>query len=227
VLPLGVRCGENACVSDEPSILHLTPDWLVVDKPAGWHSVRGTTERSGVLETWLATTRPELAALPESGLVHRLDRDTTGCVVVARSARARADLIARFRAGRDVRKVYLARLHPGLSDDGTALLFFTSRHKRSARVSVSPRGEPRHAGRFSWRVLARNLRRGDLVTLELIGAGKRHELRAGCAFLGHPLVGDVSYGGADAPSVQLHAWRVTLDGVQVEAPLPAWAAGDE
>jgi 23S rRNA-/tRNA-specific pseudouridylate synthase len=72
-------------------------------------------------------------------------------------------------------------------------------------------------------VIARDDVRGDLVELDLLGPGRRHELRAGCAYLGHPLVGDVLYGGTAAARIQLHAWRVELDGELVEAPPPPWA----
>ena len=61
------------------------------------------------------------------------------------------------------------------------------------------------------------------LELELIGPGKRHQLRAGCAFLGHPLVGDTLYGEGSEGGVRLHAWRIELDGVIAEAPKPAWA----
>lgn len=214
-------------MSDGPRILHEGGDWLVVDKPAGWHSVRGATradaDGSGVVETWLAHGRPELADLPESGLVHRLDRDTSGCLVVARTRASYETLRRRFRAGSGVRKIYLARVRPGMTREGATTLYFTSRYKGSARVTVATSGDARHEGRFRWRVVAHDSVRGDLVELELIGPGRRHELRAGCADLGHPLVGDRLYGGAPAPRVELHAWRVEIDGVVVEAPAPAWA----
>ena len=214
-------------IASAPALLLETPDWLVVDKPADWHSVRGTTpaeaDGSGVLEAWLAATRPELAQLPESGLVHRLDRDTSGCVVVARSRAAHADLARRFRTGIGVRKTYLARLRPGIAAAGDVELHFTSRYKRSEKATVARRGSSRSAGRVRWRVVARDDAHGDLVELELIGAGKRHQLRASCAHLGHPLVGDALYGGPDASSTHLHAWRIELDGVTIEAPAPTWA----
>ena len=210
-----------------PTVLFEAPDWLVVDKPAGWHSVRGATAPSsdgwGVLEAWLARTRPELASLPESGLVHRLDRETSGCMVVARSAMAHRDLVRRIRDGDGMRKLYLARVRSGLPSEGDATLYFSGRYKGSARVTVTRAGAARNAGRFRWHVVARDDKRGDLVELELIGRGKRHQLRAGCAFLGHPLVGDKLYGEGSEDGVRLHAWRIELDGVIAEARKPAWA----
>jgi 23S rRNA pseudouridine1911/1915/1917 synthase len=214
-------------VRDRPVILHETATWLVVDKPAGWHSVCGATtadaEGGGVVESWLARARPELARIAQAGLLHRLDRDTSGCLVVARSPAARDALLPRLREGVGVRKTYLARVRPGIDRDGRVTLFFTSRYRGSARVTVAANGKPRHAGSFRWRVVARDDQRGDLVELDLLGPGRRHELRAGCAHLGHPLVGDALYGAAPADTVQLHAWRVELDGEFVEAPPPPWA----
>lgn len=199
----------------------------MVDKPVGWHCVRGTTdpdsEGRGVLSVWLEHVDCELAKLPDKGLVHRLDRDTSGCVLVARTAAAHQALSSHLRNGRNVRKWYLARLAPGISDDGDATLYFTSRYRRSARITVSRTGDARHAGRFRWHLRERDGARGDLVEIELVGAGKRHEIRAGCAHLGHPLMGDALYGGAPGAHHQLHAWRIELYGELVEAPLPPWA----
>jgi 23S rRNA-/tRNA-specific pseudouridylate synthase len=211
-----------------PTVLHETRDWLVLDKPAGWHSVRGTTAAAsdgwGVVESWLAQTRPELSALPECGLVHRLDQETSGCLVVARSRAAHNDIVRRFHDHAVLHKIYLARVRTGLPTEGDATFFYASRYKGSARATVSARGAARNSGRFQWRVLMHDDAHGDLVELELLGAGKRHQLRAGCAHLGHPMVGDELYGGAPANGVQLHAWRVVLDGITVEAPAPPWAA---
>jgi 23S rRNA-/tRNA-specific pseudouridylate synthase len=214
---------------DRPVFLHETPTWLAVAKPAGWHTVRGKTEASeaaeqggGVLESWLAAERPELGELPEAGLVHRLDRDTSGCVVVAKDRETHAELGRRFREGLGVRKFYLARCRSGIREEHAVTLFFTSRHKGSIKITVKEMGEVRDAGRFRWRVLARDRSGGDLVELELIGPGKRHELRGGCAFLGHPLVGDELYGGVPNATLCLHASRVEIDGVEVRAPDPSW-----
>lgn len=219
---------ESLPLSPSPVVIHETPTWLVLDKPAGWHTVRGKTEAGegggGVLEAWLAAARPELKDLPESGLVHRLDRDTSGCVVVAKDAATHEDLSRRFREGLGVRKFYLARCRSGLREEGSATLFFTSRHKGSIKITVKELGEARDAGRFRWRVHARDRSRGDVVELELIGPGKRHELRGGCAYLGHPLMGDDLYGGAPAQSLCLHASAVEIDGERATAPKPAWAS---
>ncbi|MDZ4830128.1 MAG: RNA pseudouridine synthase [Phycisphaerae bacterium] len=215
-----------------PSLILDTGRWLVIDKPAGWHSVRGATQARddgvGVVETWLAAWRTELGALPESGLVHRLDRDTSGCLVVATDPEAHGDLVRRFRESVRVRKTYLARCRAALAEaqpaeSGDVTLHFSSRYKGSAKVTVAREGEAKHAGSFRWRVLARDDVAGDLLELDLLGPGKRHQLRAGCAFLGFPLVGDTLYAGTASAGLQLHAWRVVIDDRIVEAPPPGWA----
>lgn len=207
-----------------PRLLHTASDWFVLEKPAGWHSVVGATEGGDVVESWLRETFPAQRTLPEAGLVHRLDRDTSGCLLVAATPASHERWRDRFRSGNGVRKHYVALAAPGLPASGHVTYFFTSRHKGSKKVTVRTTGEPAHAGRSAWRVLQRGVG-GDVVELELVGPGRRHQLRATCAALGHPLVGDVLYGGVDAPSVRLHAHRLTIDDITVESPLPAWARG--
>ena len=102
-------------------------------------------------------------------------------------------------------------------------LSFASRHKGSAKASVHTRGEPETIGRCRWRV--RSVRDDTtLIEVDLLGPGRRHQIRAGFAYEGHPLVGDTLYGAQEAASgLGLHAWRVEIDGVVVECPIPAWA----
>ena len=210
------------------SILHEHASWLVVAKPAGMHTIAQQGSDGPSVEAWLAAARPELAELDECGLVHRLDFDTSGCLIVAKDADSRERLRDAFSGrGGDVRKVYLARVE-GLYDNrvmaGAFTLSFTSRHKGSAKVSVHTRGEAETIGRCRWRV--RSVReRTTLLEVELLGPGRRHQIRAGFAYEGHALVGDTLYGAAESleTGICLHAWRVEVDGTPVECPPPAWA----
>jgi 23S rRNA pseudouridine1911/1915/1917 synthase len=211
--------------AEAPRFLREEPAWLVVDKPAGWHSVAGGADSGPSVEAWLRATRPELASLEECGLVHRLDRFTSGCLLVARDAGSRERLRAAFSGrGGDLRKIYLA-LVAGRAEPGAFTLAFTSRHKGSAKVTVAPRGEPTTIGRCRWTVAER---RGNqtLLEVELLGPGRRHQIRAGLASLGFPLVGDTLYRGPESPrGVHLHALRIEVDGVATESPRPGWAGG--
>jgi len=201
---------------NEPSILHQTDDWLVVDKPAGWHS----TGEHDSIECWLRDARPELAGLDESGLVHRLDQGTTGCLLVATSTDAAVGLRDGMKSGA-IRKTYQALAGGTVPWGGRFVLHFTSRYKRSKKVSVAKNGDARHRGTCTWAIRDRGTK-VTLVEVELVGPGRRHQIRAGFAHVGAPLLGDELYGGEpwaeDRPA--LHAWRLELDGVMVESPSP-------
>lgn len=215
------------------SILREEASWLVVAKPAGLHSVEQRGSDAPSVEAWLRAERADLAALPECGLVHRLDHETSGCLLVAKDADTRVRLRDAFSGrGGEVRKTYLARVEGRFPERvlaGAFTLSFTSRHKGSAKVTVHPRGEPDSIGRCRWRVRSIAGEGVDATTLlevELLGPGRRHQIRAGLAFEGHPLVGDTLYGahgGAGRPL--LHAWRLEIDGHLVECAAPEWALG--
>lgn len=248
-----------------PVILRECERWLVLDKPAGWHTVarRGVIDddaeaaslaapgpsdappprnaetevaaaremkggipsgRAQTIEEWLRATHPSLAALDECGLVHRLDLGTSGCLLVAKSAEELASLRREIGAvtGR-IRKTYLAIVRRGIPPEGSFRFFFRGRHKRSAKVLVAGSGEHSECGRCRWTRLSSS-REGDLVEVELLGPGRRHQIRAGLAHLRFPLRGDPLYRGDPAlpgvPFPALHAWKLEIDGTPVEAPLP-------
>ena len=216
----------------EIAILREEPSWLVVAKPAGIHSVAQRGSDAPSVEAWLRAERPELADLDEAGLVHRLDFETSGCLLVAKDAETRARLREAFSGrGGDIRKTYLALVEGRFPDRvlaGAFTLSFTSRHKGSAKVTVHTRGDPDTIGRCRWRVL-RVVGVHTLVEVELLGPGRRHQIRAGMAHEGHPLVGDTLYGGSPSKSgICLHAHRLAGDslvgpaGGAITAPEPAW-----
>jgi 23S rRNA-/tRNA-specific pseudouridylate synthase len=231
-------------------VLREERSWLVLAKPAGIHSIAQRGSDAPNVEAWLRATRPELAELDEAGLVHRLDFETSGCLLVAKDDATRARLRDAFSGrGGDIRKTYLALVEGQFPDRvlaGSFTLSFASRHKGSAKVTVHTRGEPETIGRCRWRVL-RVMGNNTLVEVELLGPGRRHQIRAGMAHEGHPLVGDTLYGGSPREGgLCLHAWRlegeslaraaaatssatdVTTDvnlpaGPRIESPAPEWA----
>jgi len=209
-------------VSAEPVIVHEESEWVVLNKPAGWHSVgpgkRRTSDGPDV-EAWLRARFEWAGALEEGGLVHRLDRDTSGCLAAAKSGAAVASLRDEFRSER-VRKTYLALVEPGIAGRGEFRLYFTSRHTRSMKMMVREVGEAKHAGCCRWRVVAR-AGVADAVEVDLVGPGRRHQIRAGFAHLGHPILGDTLYGGAAWTSgLGLHAWRLTIGRAEATCPPP-------
>lgn len=219
----------------DPGVVAETDDWVVLAKPAGWHTVAGTGSSGPSVEAWLrgpagfAWSRD----LEEGGLVHRLDFDTSGCLVVAKRAVVQDDLRAAFRSTGRVRKWYLALVSTArgvIDGQGHFELSFTSRHRGSRKITVRPTGDPRTLGRCTWTVRRRGASvdpPGDLLDIELVGPGRRHQVRGGLAFLGHPLLGDVLYGGPARPGgdagAALHARAVEIDGTVITCPAPPWA----
>ena len=160
------------------------------------------------------------------GIVHRLDKDTSGVLLVARTDAAHRALAEQF-SGRTVEKTYLALVRGKVRDEmGRVDKPIARDPVRRTRMTCSlSSGREAHT---EYRVL----RRFEKFTfLEVkIGTGRTHQIRVHLASLGHPVAGDTTYGlakQADAPRLFLHAWRISFDSpatderVTVEAPVPA------
>lgn len=197
---------------------------LVIDKPAGLPVHRGP-KGGATVEDGLDALRFGLPHPP--ALAHRLDRDTSGCLVLGRHRKATARLSELFAAGR-VRKTYLAVLDGAPAGESGLVdvpLARRSPDPRSWWMKVDAAGQP---SRTEWRVLGRD---GDMTAVELRPlTGRTHQLRVHMAHLGCPILGDGVYGRerschAGRP-MHLHAWAVTVPlsdrkpAVAVEAPPP-------
>jgi len=205
-------------------------DLLVVDKPPGMVVHPGAGTRSGTLAAGLLARFPDLAGVGEEGrwgIVHRLDRDTSGLLVVARTAAAYGALTAALRR-RDIHRRYLA-LVAGTFDapTGTIDAPLGPDPARPTRRKVTPTGKP---ARTHYRQLSR-WDRVDVSLLEVtLETGRTHQIRVHLAAIGHPLVGDRVYGrpgSVASPRIFLHAARLELphpgmgEVLVVESPLPA------
>lgn len=211
-------------------VIALTDRWLVVDKPAGMPTHPLRPGETGTVANALLARFPECGcASPqprEAGLVHRLDLGTSGVLVAARDAATYASLRACF-SRHAVTKRYLALVTAPLAQ-ATVITFdlepFPGDRRRMRAVATdSPGALP---ARTSVRPLVA-LGAWTLVEATTC-SGARHQIRAHLAALGHPLAGDVLYGGATLPGLAgplLHAESIAWDEVQYRAPLPpAWRA---
>lgn len=171
------------------NILYEDADLLVLDKPPGLvvHPAAGNAD--GTLLNGLLHHDGELARLPRGGIVHRLDKDTSGLLVVARSLRAHADLVAQLQA-RAVTRQYLA-LVTGEPVAGGSVVAPIGRHPtQRTRMAVTLGGKPAIT---HYRVSARY---PGLTRLEVrLETGRTHQIRVHLAHVGYPILGDPAYGG--------------------------------
>ncbi len=193
---------------------------MIINKPCGLVVHPGAGNRNGTLQNGLLHHNPELAKLPRAGIVHRLDKDTSGLMVVARTEQARQRLIAQLDS-RQMSRQYLAIVN-GVMIAGETINERIGRHRQDRlRMSVTPHGK---AAVTHVRV-KRKYRRHCLVQANL-ESGRTHQIRVHLSWRGFPIVGDRLYGhrtrippGASEPlrrSLQgfprqaLHAEKLTL-----------------
>jgi len=238
---LALRGGERIEVSPaDPPPLEATPEDLpidilysdaaviAIDKPAGVVVHAGAGAHSGTLVNRLVhhfQTLSDVGGELRPGIVHRLDRGTSGVLLVARDNAAHRALAAQF-AGRTVEKTYLALVEGRVTKNSGRIDTPIARDpvRRTRMTARLHRGREAHT---EYRVR----RRFDKFTfLEVrIGTGRTHQIRAHLESIGHPLAGDRAYGAKRGASdrVFLHAWRIVFTSpasnqrVAVEAPLPA------
>jgi 23S rRNA pseudouridine1911/1915/1917 synthase len=199
----------------EPSIVSEFDGGFVIDKPSGWHTTSGRGEPA--VEAWIRDVRPDQTHIPECGLVHRLDQGTSGCLMAATSLDSSETLQHWMRDGH-IHKRYIVMVERRLNHGGTFDLSFTSRYKRSKKVTVSDDGIKKQLGSCAWSVLETTKRR-SLIEVKLLGPGRRHQVRAGLASCGFPIVGDTLYGGGEASRLMLHASRLRSNAFSIDIPV--------
>lgn len=164
-------------------------DLLVIDKPAGLVVHPGAGNSSGTLQNALLHHDPMLAKIPRAGIVHRLDKDTSGLLVIAHSLRAHTALVAML-ARRDIHRRYAA-IVLGVPVAGATVDAPLDRHPADRlRRAVRDGGRP---ARTHYRVRER-FRAHTLLQCEL-ESGRTHQIRVHMAHAGYPLIGDSLYGG--------------------------------
>jgi 23S rRNA pseudouridine1911/1915/1917 synthase len=227
------------------SVLHEDASLLVIDKPAGMVVHPAPGNAGGTLVNALLAHCRDLSGVggvERPGIVHRLDKGTSGVIVVAKTDAAHRDLSRQFK-DRRVSKSYLAVVWDNIAADEGTVALPIGRDRRD-RVKMSPRTDHGREASTAWRVIRRL---GPFTLVEASPrTGRTHQIRVHLAAVGHPIVGDPLYGrrakgtglskhwkkaltGVRRPL--LHAWRLTFDHpadgrpMTFEAPLPADLTG--
>jgi 23S rRNA pseudouridine1911/1915/1917 synthase len=206
-------------------VLYEDDHLLVVNKPAGLVVHPAPGNWSGTLLNGLLARDAGAMLLPRAGIVHRLDKDTSGLMVVART-RAVMDALVRKIAAREVSRQYVALAHRSWGDVGMRHVDAPiGRDPRNRlRMAVVETGKPA----FTTFELLQDADEGCWVRATL-QTGRTHQIRVHMAHIGHPLVADELYGGSAAAGLTrqaLHAYRlgfehpVTLAPLEFHAPLP-------
>lgn len=214
-------------------ILFEDADLLVLNKPPDMVVHPGAGHDSGTLvHALLHHCRGQLSGIggeERPGIVHRLDKDTSGCLLVAKTDAAHQALAAALKA-REFEKTYLAIARGIPSQESGRLSLPIGRHPVH-RKRMAVRKDGREAI-TDWRILGRG--KGACLLECRIHTGRTHQIRVHLAALGHPVIGDTLYGRASEPGLKqapgrqmLHAWRLAFahptrkSEVRVTAPVPA------
>lgn len=228
-----LRPGDNVCLAREAppptaergglAIVHEDAQLIVIDKPPGLLTVATESEKT---DTAFVRLSAHLAARRAGRpfVVHRLDRDTSGLLLFARSAEGRDELQDNWDA---VTKTYLAVVE-GAPDpaEGVVANFLTE--GRDLRVRASRQAVPNAKHAVTRYKLLETRGRYSLVEMEL-ETGRKHQIRVHMTGLGCPVAGDTMYAATTDPARRLclHAWRLSFDHpftgerMEVESPLPA------
>lgn len=181
---------------------------LVLNKPAGWVVHPAAGNWSGTLLNALLAHHEAASGLPRAGIVHRLDKDTSGLMVVAKTLPAYHHLVAQL-AARSVSREYLAVCQGGVDAPFEVDAPIGRDPRQRVRMAVHPLGKP---ARTDFSPLAQG-ERCSLLHCRL-HSGRTHQIRVHAAHRGHPLLGDTLYGGRAVPGLArqaLHAARLSLD----------------
>jgi len=212
-----VTVSADAAVRAEPEPMRLDvvyedTDLLVINKPAGLVVHPGAGNASGTLMNGLLAHAPQLESLPRAGIVHRLDKDTSGLLLVAKSLPAHTALV-RALAERAISRQYLAICNGVLTGGGTIDAAIGRHPVDRTRMAVRDAGRPAVT---HYTVIERF--RAHTYVKVMLETGRTHQIRVHFAYRRHALVGDPVYGGRLAlPAGASEALRDALRGFRRQA----------
>ena len=192
-------------------VLYEDHDLLVINKPAGLVVHPGSGNRDGTLVNALLARDPALAALPRAGLVHRLDKDTTGCLLVAKTLQAHPVLVKMLK-DRDIKRAYWAVVW-GAVLSGGQIDAPMGRHPTDRRKQAI-RNDGRPA--LTHFRLAQRLAGATWLNV-MLDTGRTHQIRVHMAHHGYPIIGDPVYGRRGAPKGLTQAQRECWQGFPRQA----------
>ena len=222
-----------AAVAMPLDILYEDEQLLIVNKPVGLVVHPAPGHLNDTLVNALLAYCEDLAGIggvERPGIVHRLDKDTSGALAIAKTDLAHQNLQAQFKT-KTARRDYLAVVYGALSADKGTVDAPVGRHLSDRKkMAVVPETKGGRRAVTHWQV-AERLGNYSLVQFAL-ETGRTHQIRVHSTHIGHPVVGDPVYGsgrsvGVNLPGQALHAWKlrllhpVTADPIQVTAPIPS------
>ncbi|MBY0578416.1 MAG: 23S rRNA pseudouridine(1911/1915/1917) synthase RluD [Burkholderiales bacterium] len=197
------------------NVLYEDAFLIVIDKPAGLVVHPGSGNWEGTLLNALLHHAPELSAIPRAGIVHRLDKETSGLLVVAKTLPSQTSLVRQLQ-GRSVKRQYLALVHGIVARGGTIDAPIGRHPTHRTKMAVVGSGKP---ARTHYRVLESHC--GCTLLECTLESGRTHQIRVHMQYIGHPIVGDPVYGNkpkqsensvllAAFPRQALHAKRLSF-----------------
>ncbi len=234
-----LRGGESILVTGEPhpaplkataediplNVVYEDKDLAVIDKPAGMmvHAGSGATDDARSRGTLVNALLHRFRALSSTGgdlrpgIVHRLDKDTSGLIIVAKNDRAHAALARRF-SGRQIHKTYIALMHGSVEQPkGTIKAAIGRDTVRRTRMTTRPQINARTAVSHYEVVRRLETRFGKFTLVRVsIETGRTHQIRVHMASIGHPVVGDTLYGAAGQLTAQIDSTVSRTKGAEPE-----------
>ena len=230
-VPLGARIEltpdflpEQLAFTPEPVPLEIVYEddaLVVIDKPAGLVVHPAAGNWSGTILNGLLHRYPDAAGLPRAGIVHRLDKETSGLMVIARTLEAQTDLVRQLQA-RTVKRRYVALVWGAMPHEGIIDAPIGRDPRERTRMAVVA-GASGKSARTRFRLVDQTIWKQQTVSAIHcdLETGRTHQIRVHCAHVGHPLLGDPVYGSArgrrsSAPlpggfaRQALHAWQLGL-----------------